>query len=108
MFQQTQGVRITPNTIIVSGRKAITGATTATPLSSGSTPCLGVWVSGDIAAGQPMSVGDSLVGAGSGSWRGVIVIPGNDPVFIPCDDLNKVYFNSESSAAVACFTYFTS
>lgn len=108
MFQQTQGVKISSNTIILSGRKAITGAGTATALASSSTPCLGVWVSGDIAAGQPMSVGDSNVAAGAGSWRGVIVIPGNDPVFIPCDDLNRVYFNSESAAAVACFTYFAS
>ena len=92
--------------MILSGRTAITGAGVATPLSSSSVACVGVWVSGDIAAGQPMSVGDSNVAAGSGVWRGVIVIPGNDPVFIPCDDLNRVYFNSESAAAVACYTYF--
>lgn len=108
MFQQTQGVKVSPNTVILTGRKAITGAGTATPLAAQSTPCVGVWISGDIAAGQPMSVGDSNVGAGAGSWRGVIVIPGNDPVFIPCDDLNRVYFNSESASAVACFTYFSS
>lgn len=106
MFQQTQGVRISPNTIIATGRTAITGANTATPLANSSTPCLGVWISGDIGAGQPISVGDSNVAAGTGSWRGVIVIPGNDPVFIPCDNLNRVYFNSTSGAAVACFTYF--
>lgn len=108
MFQQTQGVHISPYTRILTGRTAITGAGTATPLAASSTPCIGVWVSGDIAAGQPMSVGDSNVNAGAGVWRGVIVIPGNDPVFIPCDDLNKVYFNSESASAVACFTYFFS
>jgi hypothetical protein len=108
MFQMTQGVKVSPNTVILSGRRAITGANTATPLSSSSTPCLGVWVSGDIAAGQPMSVGDANVAAGAGSWRGVIVVPGNDPVFLPCDDLNRVYFNSESASAVACFTYFAS
>jgi hypothetical protein len=106
MFQQTQGVRVSPNTPILSGRKAISGANTATPLSSTSVACLGVWISGDISAGQPMTVGDSNVAAGAGNWRGVIVIPGNDPVFIPCDDLNRVYFNSESAGAVACFTYF--
>lgn len=108
MFQQVQGVKVSPNTIIVSGRKAISGANTATPLASTPTPCLGVWVSGDISAGQPMSVGDSNVAAGDGSWRGVIVIPGNDPVYLPCDDLSRVYFNSTSSGAVACFTYFAS
>lgn len=106
MFQMTQGVKISPNTAILTGRKAIAGAGTATALSPTSVPCLGVWISGDIAAGQPMSVGDSNVSAGAGNWRGVIVIPGNDPVFIPCDDLNRVYFNSESASAVACFTYF--
>lgn len=106
MFQMTQGVRVSPNTLILSGRKAIAGAGTATPLSLTSVPCLGVWISGDIAAGQPIAVGDANVAAGAGSWRGVIVIPGNDPVFLPCDNLNRVYFTSESAGAVACYTYF--
>ena len=106
MFQMTQGVKTSPNTMILSGRQAIMGANTATPLSNTSVPCLGVWVSGDISAGQPMTVGDSNVAAGSGNWRGVIVSPGNDPVFIPCDDLNRVYFNATDPGAVACFTYF--
>lgn len=105
-FQNVQGVKVENNPILVSGRKAITGASTATPLATSSIPCKGLFVSPDLTAGQPISIGDSNVAAGSGLWRGVILVPGNNPIFVPTDDVSKVYFNSDSASAVACFTYF--
>lgn len=106
MLQGTWNAQIAPNPVIVPGRKAITGAGTATPLSATSIMCRGVMVCADPGAGQMISVGDSTVAAGTGSWKGVILFPGNPPLFVPTDDVSKVYFNSDSAGAVACFTYF--
>ena len=64
-----------------------------------------MFVSADPVAGQILALGDSSVGAGSGAWSGVLVFPGNPPVFVPTDDLAKIYFNSDSASAVACYTY---
>lgn len=106
MLQGTWNFKEAPNPVLIPGRTAIAGANTATPLLSSSTPCQGVLVSADPGAGQIISVGNSTVAAGTGAWKGVILFPGNQPLYIPTDDVSKVYFNSDNAGAFACFTYF--
>ncbi len=104
-MQNVQGVKEEPNAFMGSGRTTISGANTATQLTATSTACRKVWVSCDPAAGVEFAVGDSNIGSGAGSWRGVVLYPGHPGIPIVIDNLTKVYFCG-AAGAIACYTYY--
>ena len=77
---------------IVSGTKTITTAGTAEQLTGISTPVPGVWIGADTGnTGGIAVVGDSSVVAAEGSQQGIILIPGNQSIFIQVNNLNLLY-----------------
>lgn len=105
-LQNVQGVKPEPHSVLVTGKKTVSGNNAATQLTVSDTPCKGVWVSADPSAGQHFAIGDSNVGSGTGAWQGTIIYPGAPGIFCPVDNVSKVYF-SGATGAIACFTYFT-
>jgi len=91
---------------IVSGRKAVAAAGTAEQLASSSTPCYRVDVSGDLGNTNPVVIGDSTVVAASGSQKGIVLIPGNDPREILVDDVSKLWVDSQTNGDAVCFNYY--
>lgn len=91
---------------IVSGRKAVTAAGTAEKLVATATYCYRVDLSADLGNTNPVVVGGSDVVAASGSQKGVVLIPGNDPITILIDDVSKIYVDSQTNSDAVCFTYF--
>lgn len=92
---------------IATGRKAVTTAGTSLPLVGVSTTCTEVILCADLGNTNPVVVGDASVVAASGSQRGIVLIPGNDPVKIQIDNLNKLYVDSQTNGDAVSFTYFT-
>lgn len=104
-LQNVQGFKEEPHSVINTGRQAVSADHTPTQLVAADTPCKGAYISADPDGGQQIAIGDANTASGSGSWRGVIVYPGHPGIFLPVDNLNKVYF-SGATGAVACFTYY--
>lgn len=94
-----------PYASMTSGRKTVAVPGTAEPLAAVSTPCKKLVVS---AFGNDMvSIGDSATLVASGSERGIILIPGNDPVTLEVDNLADVYIDAITAGDGVCFVYFT-
>ena len=91
---------------IVSGRKAVASAGTAVQLTTTSTHCFMVIVSADLGNTNPVVIGGSDVVAVSGSQKGIVLVPGNNPVMIVIDDVNKIYVDSQSDGDAVCYAYF--
>ena len=92
---------------IVSGTKTVTTAGTPVQISATSTPCKNVIISGDIIVGIPCVVGDSGVVANVSGQKGIVIIPGNDPVNIPVSNLNLLYVDAQSNGGKIAYAYFT-
>lgn len=90
---------------IVTGTVTVTTAGTAVQITAASTPCKGVWVSGDTVAGVLLSVGDSGVVANVSGQKGIIVIPGNNPVFIPVNNLNLLWVDAATNGGKLAYAY---
>lgn len=105
VLQNVQGVKPEPHSTLITGKKTVSGADTATQLSTSDLPCKGVWISADPSAGIHFAIGDANVGSGTGAWQGTIIYPGHPGIFCPVDNVNKIYF-SGAAGAIACFTYF--
>lgn len=91
---------------IVSGKITVTNAGTAVQVSGTSTPIGGVWVSGDVnGSGSALVVGDVNVCAINGSQAGAVVLPGNASIFLPINNLNLLYVDSELSGGQLCYAY---
>lgn len=88
------------------GTKAVTSAGTAEAFTATSTPCKYVIVNADLGNTNPVVVGGSTVVAASGSQRGVVLIPGNNPVRIEIDNVNKLYVDSQTNGDKVCYAYF--
>ena len=91
---------------IVSGRKAVTVAGTAEKLLASETFCYRIDISADLGNSNPVVIGGSAVVAASGSQKGVVLIPGNDPITILTNDVSKVWVDAQTSGDGACFTYY--
>lgn len=92
---------------IVSGTATVTIAGTAVRLSITSVPIKGIWVNADLLAGVPVTVGDSAVVGNASGMKGIILPPGNPPIFLQVNDLNKIYVDAQSNGGKIAFLYFT-
>lgn len=93
---------------ITSGRKVVTTAGTAEVLVATSTPCYRIDVTADTGNTEgPIAIGGSTVVAANGSQIGILIIPGNVPVTIYIDNLNKLYVDSQSNGDAICYNYYT-
>lgn len=91
---------------IVVGRKAVTSAGTAEQLVTTATACFTVIVSADLGNNNPVVIGNSDVIAEAGSQKGIVLVPGNNPVSMFIDDVSKIYVDSQSNGDAVCFAYF--
>jgi len=89
---------------IKSGVITVTAAGTPHRFTTGDVACSSVLVSADIGNTEgPMVVGDSNVVASSGAQRGVIVIPGNDPVSIAVGNLSALWVDAMTNGDKLCY-----
>ena len=91
---------------IVSGRKVVDSAGTAEKLVATSTYCYRVDLSADLGNTNPVVVGNADVVAASGAQKGIVLVPGNDPVTILTDDVSKIYVDSQTDGDAVCFNYY--
>lgn len=89
---------------IVTGTTTVTTAGTPVRVSSESVPIGGVWVGADTSGGI-LVVGDSSVLATSGSMRGIVLTPGNQSTFIPINNLNLLWVDSQANGNKLCYAY---
>ena len=89
----------------VSGTKTVTTAGSREQLTTGKTLINGIWVSADMGNTNPVVVGDENVVAAAGFQRGVVLIPGNNSVFLAFDDLSRVYVDAITNGDKLCYTY---
>ena len=90
---------------VTSGARASITPATAIQLIVASTPCKQVIVSADLGNTNPIVVGGTTAVATSGSMVGAVLVPGNDPVNFAIDNVNKLYFDVQTSGDRICFTY---
>lgn len=91
---------------IVSGRKSVTTPGVAEKLVATSTYCFMLIVSADLGNTNPVVVGGSETLAAGGSQKGIVLVPGNNPVTIVVNDVSKVYVDAQTASDAVCFTYF--
>ena len=82
---------------IVSGTTTVTNAGTAVQVTASSTPIKGVWVCADLIAAKVITVGDSSVVGNASGMRGVVLTPGNPPIYLPISNLNLIWVDSQSN-----------
>ena len=90
---------------IVSGTTTVTTAGTAVQLTATSTPIPGVWLSGDTGNSDLIVVGDSNVVATAGSQQGIVLIPGNQSIFLAINNLNLLWVDSISNGDELAWAY---
>lgn len=90
---------------IVSGTKTVTTGGTAVQVTTTSTPIPGVWLSGDTGNSDVIVVGDSSVSATQGSQQGIVLIAGNQSIFLAINNLDLLWVDSISSGDELCFAY---
>jgi hypothetical protein len=91
---------------LVSGRKTVAAHGTAEKLIATATDCFMVIVSADLGNTNPVVVGSADVVAASGSQKGIVLVPGNNPVLLLINDLSKVYVDAQTNGDAVCYTYF--
>ena len=90
---------------IVSGTKTVTTAGTAVRITASSTPMKGIYLSADIIVGKVIAIGDSGVVANVSGQKGIILIPGNDPVFLKVSDLSLLWIDSQTDGGKLSYCY---
>lgn len=93
-------------TAVTNGTKTITTAGTPEKLVAVATTCKYVIVNADLGASVVACVGGSDVTAANGSQKGVILIPGNEPVRIDIDDVSKLWGDVQTNGGKIAFSYF--
>lgn len=91
--------------IIASGRLVVSATGEATQLTTTSTPCLGVWLSPSPGNSDYLMYGDSSITAATASAYGATIYPGNNPTFVPVDDVSLIYVDAKTAGDAACFSY---
>lgn len=92
---------------IVSGTKTVTTAGTAVQVTAVSTPIKGVWVCADILVGTIVTVGDSAVVGNVAGMKGLILTPGNVPIFLAISDLNLLWVDAQTNGGRLAYAYVT-
>lgn len=90
---------------IVDGNTTITTAGTPVRITSTSTPCAGVWVAGDTGNAGIIYVGSSTVDGVASQQRGISVEPAGNSVFIPVNNLDLLYVDSQENGDIAVWSY---
>ena len=90
---------------IVTGTKTVTTAGTAVQITATPTTIKGVFLSADIIAAIVLSVGDSGVVANVTGQKGIILIPGNDPIFLAVNDLSLLWVDSQTNGGKLSYAY---
>ena len=105
------GIPITPGggfaSAIVTGTKTVTTAGTAVQVSAASVPIKGVWVNADLLAGTVVTVGDSGVVGNASGMKGLILTPGNPPIFLQITDLNLLWVDAQANGGKLAYSYLT-
>lgn len=92
---------------IVSGTKTVTTAGTAVRITATPTTIKGVWVNADILAGSIVVVGDSSVVGNVSGMKGLILTPGNPPIFLQITDLSLIWVDSQNNGGKLAYAYIT-
>jgi len=106
----SNGNPVTPprlGTAIISGTKTGTTAGTAVQITATPTTIKGVYVNADLLAGIVVTVGDSSVVGNASGMKGIILTPGNPPIFLPITDLSLLWVDSQSNGGKLAYTYLT-
>ena len=106
----SSGNELTPQSLgsaIVSGTKTVTTAGTAVQVSAASVPIKGVWVCADILVGTIVTVGDSAVVGNVAGMKGLILTPGNAPIFLAISDLNLLWVDAQTNGGRLAYAYVT-
>lgn len=105
------GLPITPGggfaSTLVTGTKTVTTAGTPVQVNAASTPIKGVWVNADLLAGTVVTVGDSSVVGNASGMRGLILTPGNPPIFLQITNLNLLWVDAQANGGKLAYTYLT-
>lgn len=80
-----------------SGTTTVTTAGTAVQITATPTTIKGVWLNADILAGIIVTVGDSAVVGNVTGMKGVVLTPGNQPIFLAITDLSTLWVDSQSN-----------
>lgn len=97
---------VTKGSAIGSGRRASTTPGTAIQLTTTSTSCKNVFISASTANTNPIAIGDSAVKAAADTTQqGMLLVPGNDVVYIEIDNVSKLYFDVITSGDAVVFSY---
>ena len=92
---------------IVSGTVTVTTTGTTVQISSSLLTIRGIWLSGDTFSGAIMTVGDSAVVGWASGMKGVVIVPGNQPVFLPMTELSRLWVDSDTNGGKLSYAYLT-
>ena len=92
---------------IVTGTKTVAAAGTAEQVTATSTAIKGVWVNADLIAGIIVTVGDSGVVGNASGMKGLVLTPGNPPIFLPINDLSLLWVDAQTSGGKLAYAYLT-
>lgn len=92
---------------IISGTKTVTTAGTPVQVSAASVPIKGVWVNADLLAGTVVTVGDSSVVGNASGMKGIILTPGNPPIFLAITNLNLLWVDAQANGGKLAYAYLT-
>lgn len=90
---------------IVSGTKTVTTAGTAVQVSVASVAIKGIWVCADLLAGIVVTVGDSSVVGNVSGMKGLVLTPGNLPIFLAISNLNLLWVDAQSNGGKLAYLY---
>ena len=90
---------------IVDGTTTITTAGTPVQITATSTPCVGVYIGGDTGNASVIYVGSSTVDGIQGQQRGISVEPAGNSIFIPVNNLNLLYVDSNTNGDKVSWAY---
>ena len=99
------GLGLGSGSSIVSGTKTVTTAGTAVQVSASPVPCKGVWVCCDLIVGVVVVVGDSAVVGNASGMKGVILTPGNPPIFLAVTNLNLLWVDAQANGGKLSYLY---
>lgn len=94
-------------TAVVSGTTTVTTAGTAVRITSTPTTIKGIWLNADLIVGIAVTVGDSSVVGNAAGMRGVVLIPGNQPIFLAINDLSLLWVDAQANGGRLSYLYVT-
>ena len=92
---------------LVTGTTTVTTTGTTVRITATPTPIRGIWLSADLVVGAVITVGDSSVVGWATGMRGIILTPGNPPVYLPITDLSFLWVDSMADGGKLCYAYHT-